>query len=128
MLFLYTTLSCSTAGEVISTALYCKHWSYSPGERSCSLVCHSVTAHIELICNVFFSTFFWQNTTLLNIKISIFYVRVTVIRWNNQWHMVQICIIEVGLADCAKVPIFISELLCIERKILQKLSDRKSVV
>ena len=34
MLFLYTTLSCFTAGEVISTALYCKNWSYSPGERS----------------------------------------------------------------------------------------------
>ena len=29
MLILYTTVSCSTAGEVISTALYCKHWSYS---------------------------------------------------------------------------------------------------
>ena len=35
MLILYTTLlSCSTAGEVISTALYCKHRSYSPGERN----------------------------------------------------------------------------------------------
>ena len=34
MLILYTTLYCSTAGEVISTALYCKHWSYSPGEQS----------------------------------------------------------------------------------------------
>ena len=34
MLILYTAQSCSTAGEVISTALYCKHWSYSPGERS----------------------------------------------------------------------------------------------
>ena len=33
MLILYTTLlSCSTAGEVILTALYCKHWSYPPGE------------------------------------------------------------------------------------------------
>ena len=34
MLILYTTLSCSTAGEVFLTALYCKHWSYSQGERS----------------------------------------------------------------------------------------------
>ena len=33
-LILCTTLSCYTAGEVISTALYCKHWSFSPGERS----------------------------------------------------------------------------------------------
>ena len=30
----YLVQSCSTAGEVISTALYCKHWSYSAGERS----------------------------------------------------------------------------------------------
>ena len=30
-LILYTAQSCSTAGEVISTALYCKHWCYFPG-------------------------------------------------------------------------------------------------
>ena len=34
MLILYTTQCCSTTGEVITTALYCKHWSYSSGERS----------------------------------------------------------------------------------------------
>ena len=34
MLILYTTVSGSIAGEVISTASYCKHWSYSPGERN----------------------------------------------------------------------------------------------
>ena len=34
MPILYTTLTCSAAGEVISTAIYRKHWSYSPGERS----------------------------------------------------------------------------------------------
>ena len=34
MLILYTTVSTSTAGEVISTALYSKHQSYSLGERS----------------------------------------------------------------------------------------------
>ena len=46
MLILYTTLSCSTAGEVISTALYCKHWSYSPclilvcvGRSASALIC-----------------------------------------------------------------------------------------
>ena len=34
MVILFTALSSSTAGEVLSTALYCKHWSYSPGELS----------------------------------------------------------------------------------------------
>ena len=34
MLILYTAQSCSIAGEVISIALCCRHWSYSPGERS----------------------------------------------------------------------------------------------
>ena len=34
MLMLYIAQSCSTVKVVISTALYCKHWSYSPGERS----------------------------------------------------------------------------------------------
>ena len=31
MLILYTIQRCSTTREVITTALYCKHWSYSPG-------------------------------------------------------------------------------------------------
>ena len=34
MLIVYTTQCCSTAGEVITTALNCKHWSYSLGEHS----------------------------------------------------------------------------------------------
>mgnify|MGYP001794314320 len=39
MLILYIAQSCSTAGEVFSTALYCKHWSYS-------------TAHVKyVICS-----------------------------------------------------------------------------
>ena len=31
MHILYTTQCCSTAREVLTTALYCKHWSYLPG-------------------------------------------------------------------------------------------------
>ena len=34
MLILCTTQCCTTTIEVISTALYCKHWSYSQGEQS----------------------------------------------------------------------------------------------
>ena len=34
MLILYTTQCCSTASGVITTALYCKHWSYSTGEQA----------------------------------------------------------------------------------------------
>ena len=33
MIILYTTQCCSTTREVITTALYCKHQSYYPGER-----------------------------------------------------------------------------------------------
>ena len=40
MLILYTAQSCSTAGEVMSTALYCKHWSYSPC-RNWPMVTHA---------------------------------------------------------------------------------------
>ena len=34
MLILCGTLCCTTTREVITAALYYKHWSYSPGERS----------------------------------------------------------------------------------------------
>ena len=32
MLILYTTQRCSTTGEVITSALYCKHWDFCPGQ------------------------------------------------------------------------------------------------
>ena len=48
MLILYTAQSCSTAGEGISTALYCKHRSYSPGELQ-----HSTAANFfSILVNI----------------------------------------------------------------------------
>ena len=49
ILILNTAQSCSTAGEVISTSFYCKHWSYSPGEWSELHLAQLVSTSLEQV-------------------------------------------------------------------------------
>ena len=62
MLILYTTVSCSTAGEGISTALYCKHWSYSPTPEDIPEPSHG-RVFCEKFCSVYVVKGVWSLLT-----------------------------------------------------------------
>ena len=59
---LYTTQCCSTTRKVIITALYCKQWTYSPGELQYvdfHITCHAIIMYIQSIhkiCHFYFES------------------------------------------------------------------------